>query len=219
MGLFFESAVYAARPFALPPDFAAPVKNADLAAEKDALRGRFRAARQALTEEEYASYSAAACGRIAALPEVTSAATVHLYWPIPSRRELDTRPLVRQLDARGQRVVLPVVAAFEGAPRLRHVVFAGKERMRPNRWGILEPYGTSEVDPSALDAIVVPAFGAGRNGHRIGHGHGFYDAFLATVAAPTIGAVFDACLLDRVPAEPHDVPLDVIVTEREVWRR
>src|SRR6056297_2108029 len=164
--LFLESAVYARRPSALPSDFAAPVKNT-VAAEKEVLRTRFRAAREALSDADYASHSADVCERIAALPEVESATTVHVYWPLLRRRELDTRPLIRWLDARGQRVVLPVVAAFEGAPRLRHVVFAGEGRMRPNRWGILEPHDTPEIDPRALNAVVVPAFGAGRGGHRI----------------------------------------------------
>ena len=91
--------------------------------------------------------------------------------------------------------------------------------MRSNRWGILEPHGTPEVDLDTLDAVVVPAFGAGRNGHRIGHGRGFYDAFLSTIDAPAIGAVFAECFVDHVPADVHDVPLDMIVSEREVWHR
>lgn len=197
------------------------MKNAspDIAREKDALRARFRDARAALSDEDYATRSATVCERIAALPEIEGAETVHVYWPLLRRRELDTRPLIRALDRRGQRVVLPVVAAFEGAPRLRHVAFAGEGRMRPNRWGILEPHATPEIDPSTLDAVVVPAFGAGRNGHRIGHGRGFYDAFLAAIDAPAVGAVFAVCLVDAVPAEAHDVPLDVIVTEQEMLRR
>ena len=197
------------------------MKNAtsDIAREKDVLRARFRAARAALSDEDYAAHSAAVCERIAALPAIEAAETVHVYWPLLRRRELDTQPLIRTLDARGQRVVLPVVSAFQGAPRLRHVAFAGEGRMRPNRWGILEPHETPEVDPAALDAVVVPAFGAGRNGHRIGHGRGFYDAFLSAVDAPAVGAVFADCLVDHVPAEAHDVPLDMIVTEREVLHR
>lgn len=196
------------------------MKNApsDIVREKAALRARFRAAREALTDEDYAAHSAAVCERIGALPEIRSAETVHVYWPLLQRREMDTRPLIRLLDAWGKRVVLPVVAAFEGAPRLRHVSFAGEGRMRPNRWGIPEPHATPDVDPAALDAVVVPAFGAGRNGHRIGHGRGFYDAFLAAVDAPAVGAVFADCFVGHVPAEAHDVPLDVVVTEREVWR-
>lgn len=187
-------------------------------ADKAALRARFRAVREALSPEAYAAASAAICERIAALPEVERAQTVHVYWPLVHRREVDTRPLIRRLVARGARVVLPVVVGFEGAPVLRHVAFRGEEHLQPNRWGIDEPIGPEEVSPEELDAVVVPALGAGRDGHRLGHGRGFYDAFLAGCPAARIGAVYAATLVPRVPAEPHDVPLDVIVTEEEVLR-
>lgn len=200
------------------PGSATLLTTADPRAEKAALRAHFRTVRLALTDAEAAAHSAAICGRIAALPEIEAAATVHVYWPITARREVDTRPLIRRLHAEGQRVALPVVADFEGTPRLRHLAFAGEEKMYPNRWDILEPRGTAEVDLDDLDAVVVPAFGAGRDGHRIGHGRGFYDAFLADLSVPTIGAVYAACLVPTVPAEAHDVALNVIVTEQEVWR-
>ncbi len=219
-GCILRSAVYARTRPAIPPRLHRLVKNSSsqLRAEKEAFRARFRAARATLAPEEAAARSAALCDRIAALPEIRNAETVHVYWPLVERREVDTRPLICLLEAQGKRIVLPVVAAFDGAPTLRHVVFAGEEQTRPNRWGLLEPHATPEVDPAVLDVVVVPAFGAGRNGHRIGHGRGFYDAFLAAIDAPTIGAVYANCLVETVPAEPHDVPLDVIVTEREVWR-
>ena len=189
-----------------------------LHAQKAALRERFRAARQALTPADFAAASDAICSRIAMLPEVRMAGTVHAYWPLVERREVDVRPLIRRLTAEGKRVVLPVVAAFDGAPLLRHLLFSGDAHMRPNRWGIAEPEGTAAVDPAEIDVVVVPAFGAGRDGHRIGHGRGFYDAFLAAVDAFTVGAVYADCLVDQVPAEPHDVALDAVVTERETVR-
>lgn len=202
-------------PFSFPP---LRVNRQDTLVSKQQLRDRFRAARLALGPDEVVAHSHAICARIAALPEITEACTVHVYWPLHDRREVDTRPLIRHLAEAGTRVALPVVAAFDGAPLLRHVAYEGAERMQPNRWGIPEPVDTEEIDPADVDAVVVPAFGAGRNGHRIGHGRGFYDTFLSAVSVPTIGAVYAACLIDAVPAEPHDIALDLIVTEREVWR-
>ena len=191
------------------------MKNPDALA-KHALRERFRAARLALSDAEYEARSVAICARIGALPEIVAARTVHVYWPLVGRREVDTRPLIRALHEAGKAVVLPVVAGFD-APALRHLRYEGEERMRPNRWGIPEPVGTDEVTADALDAVVVPAFGAGRNGHRIGHGRGFYDAFLAGLGAFTVGAVFADCVVEAVPSEPHDVALACVVTEREAW--
>ena len=87
------------------------------------------------------------------------------------------------------------------------------------RWGLLEPPATAPtVAPEAIDLVIVPAFGAGRNGARIGHGGGFYDAFLPTTSAVRVAVVYADCLIDHVPAEAHDAGLDLIVTEREVLR-
>lgn len=194
------------------------MNRAEIATTKHRLRERFRAARLALSDEEYARHSAKICKRLLSLPEISASDTVHVYWPLVARREVDTRPLIDALRSEGRTVVLPVVEQFDGAPTLRHVRFEGAEHMRPNRWGLLEPAGTETVALQDFDAVVVPAFGAGRDGHRIGHGRGFYDAFVRDLDAVTIGLVYDVCLVESVPAEPHDVPLDLVVTEAETCR-
>lgn len=194
------------------------MQNEDPVSAKQALRERFAATRLALSEADVAAHSARIGAQVALLPEIRRANTVHVFWPIRARHEVDTRPLIHHLQAEGKAVVLPVVAPVAGRPLLRHVRFEGEERMQTNRWGISEPVGTDDVPVETLDAVVVPALGAGRNGHRIGHGRGYYDLFLAGLSVPTVGVVYAECLLDHVPAESHDVSLDVLVTEQEVWR-
>ena len=186
--------------------------------QKAALRARFKAERQLLTVEAWEMASVAVCGRLLALPEIRQARTVHLYWPMLQHGELSTSPLVDVLHGRGSRVVMPVVAAFSGAPRLEHRLYTGRACLVENRWGIAEPQGTERVDPAEIDAVVVPAFGADRRGYRIGHGRGFYDAFLADLGAFSVCAVYAQSLLDEVPHEPHDVAVDAVVTEDETVR-
>lgn len=183
-------------------------------------RALFRALREGLDAQSYQKHSAAIVERTLALPEVRAARCVHAYWPLTHRREVDTRPLIRQLRARGTEIVLPVVAAPgpRDPPLLRHVLLEDEAALRPNRWGIPEPTGMTCVSVTNLDVILVPALGAGRNGHRIGHGRGFYDAFLHEVHAPTVCLTYARCLTEAVPAEAHDVPVSVIVTESEVVR-
>ncbi len=195
--------------------------NADgAAAEKARLRAGFRAWRAALAEQTWAEASARIVTRLLALPEVAAARTVHAYWPLVARREVDLRPLIEGLYGRGVRVVLPVVPGpgAGDSPRMTHRLYTGAAGLVENRWGLSEPVGTPEVAPDELDVVVVPALGAGRNGHRVGYGRGYYDAFLAHTRASAVCPVFAACLVDRVPPEPHDRPLDVVVTEREVVR-
>lgn len=186
---------------------------------KDALRETFRTYRVQLSPEDVAAKSASIIRRVEALSEVQDARTLHCYWPMVDRGEIDTRPFIHALYDRGVRVVLPVVANFnDEAPTLVHRRYDGPDALRPNRWGLQEPVNTASVPPDALDVVIVPAFGAGRNGHRIGHGYGYYDVFLAPLDVPTVTLVYDACLVDTVPAEAHDVPVSIIVTERETLR-
>ena len=187
---------------------------------KQALRERFRAYRATLSPEAIAAKSASIRERIAALLDVQAAKTIHCYWPMVDRGEIDTRPLIRTLHERGVEMVLPVVTRFDAdAPSMTHRRYTGDDALRPNRWGVQEPIDTDIVSPDGLDVIIVPALGAGCNGHRIGHGKGYYDAFLTGLDVPTIALVYDACLVDAVPADAHDVPMSTIVTEHETLDR
>ena len=87
-----------------------------------------------------------------------------------------------------------------------------------NRWGISEPERGQSVSMDELDAVVVPALGAARDGHRVGYGLGYYDEFLALVAAPRICLVYEACIVDHVPFSEHDVPVDIVVSESKIYR-
>ena len=194
----------------------------EIARRKAALRRQFRAFRAGLSEAEYTAQSAAMVAQIRTLPELREAETVHTYWPMASRREINLHPLIDWLHTSGKQIVLPVVDTFsstpEHAPRLRHVRFEKAEALRPNRWGLHEPTGGKSVPIEDIDVVVVPALGAGRNGHRLGYGKGYYDAFLRRLAAPTLCPVYADCLVEQMPAEPHDVPLTIVITEDEIIR-
>ncbi len=189
---------------------------------KQALRERFRSFRAHLSEAEYRERSRAIVARMLTVPELARAETIHVYRPMTARHEVDVRPLIARLAAENKQIVLPVVVTFgraeAGAPRLRHVRYTDETAFRVNRWGIHEPAGAETVPPEALDLVIVPALGAGRNGYRIGQGLGYYDEFLAGLSVPTLCPVYAECLVEAVPAEPHDVPVSIIVTEREIVR-
>ena len=87
------------------------------------------------------------------------------------------------------------------------------------RFGVLEPPATAPlVDPREVEVALVPGLAASRDGIRLGYGGGFYDAYLVETPALRVGAVFGACLVDALPAEPHDAHLDLLVTEAEALR-
>lgn len=184
---------------------------------KDDWREQFRAYRRSLTSASYAARSSLIVHRVLGLPVVAEAQTIHAYWPLHDRGEVDTRLLIAGLRSRGTEVVLPVVSSFDPeTPTLEHRRYTGPEALERNRWGIREPVNTETVSSDALDLVVVPALGASRNGHRLGHGSGYYDAFLQSVACPRVALVYDNCVVPSLPTAPHDVPMTVVVTEQNV---
>ena len=133
------------------------------------------------------------------------------YWPI--RSEVDPRPLMRRLAGRGARLALPVV----GPSRLTFRAFAFGDALEIAGFGLSEPLPAApEVVPGAL---LVPLAAFDRTGQRIGYGRGYYDRAIAALDAHapplTVGLAFAVQEIARVPAAPHDRPLDWVLTERE----
>ena len=111
-------------------------------------------------------------------------------------------------------------ALRRGHQALRAVVVGPAQSLVPAAMGLLEPSGP-RLDTSAAaaaDLMLVPALGIDRGGNRLGRGGGYYDRMLAGLPPPgrgrpiTWGAVFDEEVLEAVPTEPHDVPLDGALT-------
>lgn len=177
--------------------------------EKAALRQRFRARRAGAP----ARVSGAIVARVLALPEAASARAVMAFWPLAG--EVELRPLIDALAARGVTVALPVVVPGPAPQLVARAYTPGALVAGP--WGLMEPPETAPP-VGILDVVVVPALALGRDGSRLGYGGGYYDAFLATTSALRVGVAPHACLVGALPAEPHDARLDVVVTERETVR-
>jgi 5-formyltetrahydrofolate cyclo-ligase len=84
--------------------------------------------------------------------------------------------------------------------------------LKKGSFNILEPTGDNIADPNILDIIIVPGVAYDRNGNRCGRGKGYYDRFLSHTVAATIAVCFDCQLVDNLPTEPHDIPVQHIVT-------
>ena len=137
--------------------------------------------------------------------------TVALYLPIGS--EIDPKPLMGKLVAAGAKLALPCVQD-DGSMVYRAYTRGDMLEQRP--FGLLEPNPeVPEVNPTL---VITPLLGFDRNGNRLGYGKGHYDRALTRLREQ--GRVFVCGLayfgqeVEEVPAEPHDVPLDWVMTER-----
>lgn len=80
--------------------------------------------------------------------------------------------------------------------------------------GIQEPAGSDLFPVEEIEVIVVPGVAFDNKGRRLGRGKGFYDRLLATTKATKIGIGYEFQLIEEVPAEKHDVPMDIVISEK-----
>lgn len=94
-----------------------------------------------------------------------------------------------------------------------------RTRLHLGAFHIEEPDGNDIADPDSMELIIVPSVALDPSGNRLGRGRGFYDRLLAQTRATTLGVGYDfQFIADGLPADPHDVPLDMIITETHVIR-
>jgi len=132
---------------------------------------------------------------------------------LPIRSEVDLRPLISALADRGARICLPAIIdkttiVFRELVRGAELVDMG--------FGTVGPSADAAVlDPSVM---LVPLAAFDGKGMRIGYGGGYYDRAIARLRdkgmnPQLIGIAFECQQVDTVPAEPHDIPLETIITE------
>ena len=190
------------------------VAGADLGEATDSPKARLRRAldarRNTVAAEALARASQISCDRVAAYPSFRLAKHIVLY--AARRGEADPGPL--HAVCGGRATYYPRVQG-DGLVFRR----GGFDELVPGRFGIPEPPETAPVLASSADGLIVlvPGLGFDRQGGRLGTGKGYYDRTLpGWPQATRIGLCLDASLLDRLPTDPWDVPMHVVVTEREL---
>ncbi len=183
--------------------------------DKRTLRAELRTKRRAMPVQNRVDASVAIATAVLALPEVMNAASVHVYLSLPD--EVDTTHIISTLMELGKWVIVPFMepdGSMTSVQLLPHevagiVIGARGLPAAPTRRPVL--HGT-------WDVVLVPVVGADRHGNRLGSGAGHYDRLLAGRDRPAVALAFDCQLSEDLPVEPHDVALDVIVTESGVHR-
>ncbi len=184
---------------------------------KTAIRKQAHENRRAQPEKEVVSTKIV--DRFMELPEYQSAKTVMFY--VDVRDEVRTRQALPSALASGKRIVVPYCLDGE----LELFWLENMEELELGMYRILEPknelrtVASKHLQPTDLDLVMVPGVAFDRNGGRTGHGKGYYDKLLqhARLDAPLIALAFECQMFEKIPAESHDIYMDEIVTENEVY--
>jgi len=179
---------------------------------RKAERQRLAAGRLALSVEQRASLTREIIARLNQAVEITPGRIISAYFPY--RGEPDLRPWMAQISSRGARVALPIVAT-KNAP-LTFRLWTPEARLERGVLGIPVPAGTEEVTP---DVVLAPCLGFDRSCYRLGYGGGYFDRTLAAFEKRplAIGVAFAPFQIETIFPQPHDIPMDRIVTDQGIW--
>jgi 5-formyltetrahydrofolate cyclo-ligase len=181
---------------------------------KRSVRERILRQRDRLPPDVRAAASDAIVGALTARADFAAARALLLTLPFGS--EWDTRSLVATALAQRKTVAAPRVNASTRMLELYEIAEPERD-VAPGFYGIPEPCGhCAPVPLAAIDWVLVPGVAFDMAGRRIGYGGGYYDRLLPLLdpRARRIAGALELQLVDQVPAAPHDLRVDAIVTER-----
>lgn len=185
--------------------------------EKKALRKKLRAERVDFSHN--AEYRKGASVQIAEklfqTDEYQNCSTILTF--ISTEIEVDTSRILERAFADGKIVAAPRCISEKN--EMDFYVISSLEDLEHGAYGILEPKQTcAAADISAGALCIVPGLAFDLRGQRIGFGRGYYDRFLSGFKGVSCGVCFDEFLLENIPCENVDLPVDILFTQSKTLR-
>ncbi len=150
-----------------------------------------------------------------------NADNIMVYITLENENEVSTEPIIDDLMNRGKRVFVPLTVHKTKELIVSELKDLDND-LEVGNFGVMEPKKetTRPVEPSVLDLVIVPGVAFDKKGYRVGHGAGYYDRFLPRLSKKTVtvSIAFDMQMIDKVPADCHDIPVEYIITEKQFIR-
>ncbi len=180
---------------------------------KNSMREGMLEKRNSLSKDEIDKKSIKIKENLFSLDEFKKSKVVMFY--VSFNNEAYTHEMIKE-SLKIKTVVVPKVTNNEIEPS---IIIDFDQLIPSGKFGILEPIEAARINPKNIQLIIVPGIAFDGRGYRIGYGFGYYDNFLAKIPkALKIGLAFDFQIVDKLPAEGHDVDVDVVVTDKEIIR-
>ena len=184
---------------------------------KKELRKKILSLRRSLPHEQICRNSSIICSRILASAVYKNAACIMLFASMAD--EVQTGEILTDALAVKKKVCIPYITDLAGGI-MQAAIVDDLSMLVPDRLGILSvPADKARfVSPIELDLVIVPGTAFSPDKHRLGMGSGFYDRFLPKAAGAVKAGVFFAGQEAAVlPVEPHDILLDMVITEKKIF--
>ncbi|MGL5682202.1 MAG: 5-formyltetrahydrofolate cyclo-ligase [Marinifilaceae bacterium] len=179
--------------------------------DKKELRHTVKLLKQQVTKQFIEENSLQIMANLEKTDAFKNAKNILCYWALPD--EVQTQSFIKKWYKK-KRIYLPCIDGTD----LKIKPFEGENRMKvDNRFNVAEPTTPELTDLSVLDMIIVPGVAFDIMGNRMGRGKGYYDKLLQNIKAEKIGICFDFQLQAEVPVDAHDIPMNTLVTESEIF--
>ena len=177
--------------------------------DKKALRRQIGEKKSALTALEIEERSRALAEKLYETPQYRAAKSLYAY--LSFNQEVRTTPIIERAWADGKRVAVPKVIGKD----MVFIWLDSFDQLGPGYYGITEPMENGPVADDGTALILMPGLAFDPEGHRVGYGGGFYDRYLeAQPNHPLVALCYDFQLFDHLDVESHDVPVDLVLTDR-----
>ncbi len=184
---------------------------------KKELRSHLKAGLAALSAEEIRERSMRACDLLTAQPEYEKSEIIMVFLSLSN--EINTTPLVLRAWQDNKCVLAPRVT-WEQRRMIPVEIRSLTEDIEDTQWNLRQPVHGDPMPISMIDMVIVPGLGFDLAGNRLGRGRGFYDRFLANpeFRGLTCALAFEEQVVESIPADPHDIQVDMVVTDQQVRR-
>ncbi len=188
----------------------------DAPAKKN-LRDAVRAVLANLTPAEVKERSLSAATLLFQQPEWKRAEILMLFLSLPN--EIDTTPVALRAWQDRKRVLAPKIS-WDQRRLLPIQIDSLADAVTHSELGVREPAAGVPIPVADIDLVIVPGLAFDPMGNRLGRGRGFFDRFLAhrDFKGVACALAFEEQFVEKVPAGPHDIPVDMLVTDRHVRR-
>jgi len=174
--------------------------------DKTQLRKEMKARKRAMTEADIRLRSQRLCEKFLQSEAYRNAKTIYGY--LPYNQEVLTWDALRQAIQDGKNVAVPKVYGQD----MNFIYITDFSQIDTGYCGIPEPIADTPVADDKTALVLMPGLAFDREGHRIGYGGGFYDRFLSEEPDhPTLALCYDFQILDDLPTEEFDIPVDTVI--------
>jgi len=184
---------------------------------KKELRKRILSIRNNMPGEDVVNNSRIIRDKIIGLDVFKQSKVIFIYMDF--KNEVMTSDLIKHMLSEKKRVVVPYTDTISTV--LIPSEITGESDLKLNSFGYSEPKKVSPVNIEEIDLVIVPGLVFDKNLNRIGFGKGYYDRILNKLKASArkVAVAHDFQVLEEIPAEEHDVKMDMIITEKSIMKR